>query len=213
MKKIFFLALAILAGASMATVDAQVSKEYKKEQEAYRKQAEKTAKKQAKELVKKQKWEYSGVLPLEDALTNFYLQTTDFGGQMKGIEHEIEEKTVAGAEKALLLNAQALYAQEVQAMLGADLANSSNVGNGQAFEEYVARVAAKVKHEFQGDVRRAILLKKRSRDGKSWTVRGFFLIDENAGHLRSRRIADEIERNNGMIDSIHDKVFDDQTEK
>ena len=68
--------------------------------------------------------------------------------------------------------------------------------------------------EARGEIRRrAILLKKRSRDGKSWTVRGFFLIDENAGHLRSRRIADEIERNNGMIDSIHDKVFDDQTEK
>lgn len=198
----------LLVGATATPVSAQVTKEYKKEQAALKKEATKVAKQQAKEL-KKQKWEYSGVLPLEMALTNFYLETKDFGGKMQGIEHEVEEKTVSGGEKALLLNAQAIYAQEVQAMLGADLANSSNVGNGVAFEEYIARVAAKVKHEFQGDVKRVILLKKRSRDGKSWTLRGYFLIDEEAGHVRSRRIADEIERNNGMIDSIHEKVFDD----
>lgn len=210
MKKILFIALMLLISGSTATISAQVSKEYKKEQAAYKKQAEKTAKAKAKEL-KKAKWEYNGVLPLEQALTNFYLETQDFGGKMQGIEHEIEEKTVAGGEKALLLNAQAIYAQEVQAMLGADLAASSNVGNGEAFEQYVARVAAKVKHEFQGDVRRVILLKKRSRDGKGWSLTGFFLVDQEAGAARARHIASEIERNNGMIDSILDKVFDDES--
>lgn len=207
MKKLVLFAMMMLLGASTATISAQMSKEYKKEQAAYKKQAEKVAKKMAKDL-KKQKWEYTGTLPLEMALTNFYLETTDFGGTKKGTDHEIEAPTVSGAEKAVLLNAQALYAQEVQTMLGADLANSTKIDNKEAFEEYVARVAAKVKHEFQGDVTRAILLKKRSSNGKGWMVRGFFLIDENAGHVRSRQIADEIDRNNGMIDSIHEKVFD-----
>ncbi len=212
MKKFLLLIVMLVAGSMTIGVNAQVSKEYKKQQEAYQKEAQKIAKKQAKEL-KKQKWEYSGVLPLEMALTNFYLETEDFGGTKKGIDHEITSQSVSAGEKALLLNAQALYAQEVQAMLGADLVNSTNASSEAAMEEYVARVAAKVRHEFNGDITRSILLKKRAANGKGWMIRGYFLLDENAGRKRAKRIAEAIENNNGVIDDIMDKVFGEEEQK
>ena len=74
-------------------------------------------------------------------------------------------------------------------------------------EEYSARVAAKVRHEFNGDITRSILLKKRNPNGKGYTIRGYFLIDENAGRLRAKRVAEAIENNNGVIDGIMEKVF------
>lgn len=209
MKKILFIVMMCLVAGSSIPVSAQASKEYTKQQKAYEKLAEKTAKKQAKEL-KKQKWEYSGTIPLEMALKNFYLETKDFGGTKQGIEHEVSSPSVSAGEKALLLNAQAIYAQEVQAMLGADIAQSTNVNVDRAFEEYVARVAAKVKHEFNGDIHRVILLKKHAADGKTWMMRGYYLIDEDSGRIRAKRIADEIERNNELIDGIHNKVFGEQ---
>lgn len=207
MKKLLLVVTLLFMGiGASVSVNAQQSKEYKKQQAAYQKDAEKVAKKQAKEL-KKQKWEYSGTLPLEMALTNFYLETEDFGGTKKGIDHEVIAATMSSGEKSLLLNAQAIYAQEVQAMLGADLVNSTNSSNEAAMEEYIARVAAKVRHEFNGDITRSILLKKRNPNGKGYTIRGYFLIDENAGRLRAKRVAEAIENNNGVIDGIMEKVF------
>lgn len=205
MKKILMLVMMLMLGASAMTVNAQ-SKEYMKQQSEYQKMAEKTAKKQAKEL-KKQKWEYTGVLPLEMALQKFYLETTDFGGNKKGIEHELNSKTVSTGEASLLLNAQALYAQEYENMLKADLAKTVGANDDAALEEYAARIAAKVKHEFNGDITRSILLKKPSADGRSWTVRAYYLVNEDAGRLRAKRIAEEVERTNQMIDSVHDKTF------
>ncbi|MDE7414234.1 MAG: hypothetical protein K2N05_10685 [Muribaculaceae bacterium] len=208
MKKILLLVMMLMVGASTVTVNAQ-TKEYQKQQSQYQKQAEKTAKKMAKEL-KKAKWESTGSVPLEMELEKFYLETKDFGGKKSSIEHELQAKTVSAGEKALLLNAQAIYAQEIQTMLAADLANSTSADNEAAFEEYVARVAAKVKHEFNGDIRRAILLKKPTNDGRGYLVRAYYLVDEDAGRLRAKRIAEQIDRNNDTIDSIHNSVFGDE---
>ncbi|MDE5869630.1 MAG: hypothetical protein K2H18_05305, partial [Muribaculaceae bacterium] len=146
-------------------------------------------------------------LPLEMALEKYYLETSDFGGTKKGIEHEITSKSVSTGEQSLLLNAQALYAQEYENMLKSDLAKSVNSDDDHALEEYAARIAAKVKHEFNGDITRSILLKKPTADGRSWMVRCYYLVNEDAGRLRAKRIADEVERNNGIIDSIHEKTF------
>lgn len=208
MKKFLMFLMMFMIGASSITISAQ-SKEYKKQQSEYQKLAEKTAKKKVKEL-KKEKWEYTGVLPLEMALQKYYLETTDFGGTMRGIEHDVTSKTVSIGEKTLLLNAQSLYAQEYENMLKADLAESTSGNEEYGSEEYLARVAAKVKHEFNGDITRVILLKKPTNDGRSYMVRGYFLINEDAGRLRAKRIAEQVERNNGMIDSIHDKTFGDE---
>ncbi len=205
MKKILMLVMMFMIGASSITVSAQ-SKEYKKQQAENAKLAEKTAKKKAKEL-KKQKWEYSGTLPLEMALQKYYLETTEFGGTKKGIDHEIKAKTVSTAEQSLLLNAQALYAQEFENMLKSDLTKSVSADEDHAMEEYAARIAAKVKHEFKGDITRSILLKKKTDDGQSWMVLGFYLLDIDASSLRAQRIADEVARNNGVIDSVMEKTF------
>lgn len=166
-------------------------------------------------MLKKEKWEYTGVVPIESALANYYLETLEeCGGEKKGIDHELNDvKSTSTGEKRLLLDAQALYAQEVEAMLGADLANSTNAGSGADLENYAARVAAKVKHEFYGDITRALLLKKKNPDGKTYTMRAYFIIDEKAGLQRAKRVAEEVERNNGIIDSIHEKVFGEEEKK
>lgn len=207
MKKFFLLIVLLVTGAAM--VGAQ-TKEFKKQQAEYTKIAEKLAKKQAKDI-SKAKWEYSGVLPLEKALTQYYLEVVpECGGKNRGIDHEVAAQSIADAERRLLLNAQQLYAQEVQAMLGADIAQSVNSDDKQAFDQYVSRVAAKVMHEFNGDIRRVILLKKRNPNGQGWTVRGYYVIDEEAGQVRARRIAQQVKDNNGMIDEIHEGVFGEE---
>lgn len=210
MKKILFALALLLGSMSLSTpnVMAQASKEYLKQHKIDRKAAENIAKKQAK-LLKKDKWEYTGVVPLEIALTNYYMKTLEeCGGEFSGQEHEVNGvKSSSIGEKMLLLNAQALYAQEIQTMLGADLAQSTNAGAGNDFDAYVARVAAKTKHEFYGDIKREILLKKRDPDGKTWSFRGYFVIDKNASMARARQIANQIDRNNDIIDSIHESVL------
>lgn len=206
MKKFLVLAVCAVLSFGMVTATAQ-SKEYKKEQKANAKAAEKAAKQQAKTL-KKEKWEYSGAIPLETALASYYEKLTDFGGTMEGQEHEVNDaKSVSIAEKRLLLDAQTAYAQEVKTMLGADLANQASSRDGVDMDVYAGRVAAKVMHEFNGDVRRAILLKKKNPNGKTWTVRGYYLIDIEGGAARAARVAKAIEENNGLIDNIHEKVF------
>ena len=135
MKKILFIAMMLLVG--VVTVEAQASKEYKKQTEANRKSAEKIAKKQAKEL-KKQKWQSTGAVPLETLLANYYLETEAMcGGEKRGQEHTVNDaKSISMAEKRLLLDAQAAYAQEVKTMLGATLTNQASSLGGKDVESY-----------------------------------------------------------------------------
>ena len=130
------------------------------------------------------------------------------GGTKKNITHEVDNaKTISDGERRLLLMAQSNYAQEVQNMLGTDIADqiSSNAENYS--ENYIQNIAAKAMHEFNGDITRIILLKKKNRDGKTWTMRAYYLVDEQAGANRSKRIADEVRNNNGIMKDIHNEVF------
>lgn len=206
MKKILFIAMMLLVGA--VTVEAQASKEYKKQTEANRKSAEKIAKKQAKEL-KKQKWQSTGAIPLETLLANYYLETEAMcGGEKRGQEHTVNDaKSISMAEKRLLLDAQAAYAQEVKTMLGATLTNQASSLGGDDVEAYVGNVAAKVQHEFKGDLKRAFMIYRQNPDGKTMTVRAFFIIDENAANVRAQQIADRISKNNEMSKEIEQSVF------
>ena len=208
MKRIYLVLLLLTACLTAQTMYADETKDYKKEVAANKKAATKMAKKMAKEL-KKQKWEDAGATPLENILEKYYLQTLEeCGGTKKGQEHEISDATsVSMAEKRLLLLAQSTYAQEVETMLAAEIATNDHSEGGFDQEAYIAQVAAKSKHEFNGDVKRAFIIKKKNPNGKTWTVRGYYIIDENAGRLRSRQLAKDIEDNGKMIDQIHDRVI------
>ena len=208
MKRIYLVLLLLTACLTAQTMYADETKDYKKEVAANKKAATKMAKKMAKEL-KKQKWEYAGATPLENILEKYYLQTLEeWGGTKKGQEHEISDATsLSMAEKRLLLLAQSTYAQEVETMLAAEIATNDHSEGGFDQEAYIAQVAAKSKHEFNGDVKRAFIIKKKNPNGKTWTVRGYYIIDENAGRLRSRQLAKDIEDNGKMIDQIHDRVI------
>ena len=189
MKRIYLVLLLLTACLTAQTMYADETKDYKKEVAANKKAATKMAKKMAKEL-KKQKWEYAGATPLENILEKYYLQTLEeCGGTKKGQEHEISDATsVSMAEKRLLLLAQSTYAQEVETMLAAEIATNDHSEGGFDQEAYIAQVAA-------------------NPNGKTWTVRGYYIIDENAGRLRSRQLAKDIEDNGKMIDQIHDRVI------
>ncbi|MCI5626149.1 MAG: hypothetical protein MR333_00785 [Porphyromonadaceae bacterium] len=211
MKKLILVALMLITGASFVAIsakDTKEQKEYKKEQQKYREDAEKIAKNQAKQI-KKEKWEYSGAVPLELALTNLYLESEPtMGGTKKNITHEVDNaKTISDGERRLLLMAQSNYAQEVRSMLGSDIADQINSNSREYNENYVQNIAAKVMHEFNGDITRVILLKKKNRDGKTWTMRAYYLVDKEAGANRSKRIADDVRNNNGIIEDIHNEVF------
>lgn len=205
MKKVLMIALLAVFGMS-ATAFAQ-SKEYTKQQTEYRKAAEKMAKKQAKEL-KKQKWESTSSIPLESALISYYLETEpSFGGTKRGQEHTIQDaKTISMAEKRLLLDAQTNYAQEVRAMLAATLTEQANATGEDEFETYIANVAAKTQNEFNGDLKRSFMIYRTNPDGKSLTVRAFYIIDENSGLARAKKIADRVNQNNDAAKKIQDAV-------
>lgn len=206
MKKIFVMTLLFVFGMSVSTF-AQ-SKEYQKQQAQYGKTAEKMAKKKAKEL-KKEKWQTSGATALETMLANYYMQTEEAcGGDKRGMEHTVTDaKTISMAEKRLLLQAQSAYAQEMESVLGATITEQDSATGTDELQTYIANVAAKVKGEFNGDVKRSFLLYRQNPDGKSFTVRAFFVIDENSGRLRAKRIAQTVKDNNELSKEIENAAF------
>lgn len=194
MKKILMIALALVIGLGV-NVDAQ-SKQVQKQNAEYAKQAEKMAKKKAKEL-KKEKWQNAASTDLETCLVNYYLATEpSCGGDKRAQEHTVSDaKTVSMAEKRLLLDAQATYAQEVETLLTQTITGQTSATSSDELETYIANVAAKSKHEFNGDVKRAFMIYRTNPDGKTLTARAYYVIDENEGRLRAKRIADQVEKN------------------
>lgn len=191
------IALAMVIGLG-ATTMAQ-SKDYRKQSAEYTKVAEKMAKKKAKEL-KKEKWQNSSSTDLETCLKNYFLETdAACGGEKRAQEHTVTDaKTLSMAEKRLLLDAQAAYAQEVETLLTQTITDQASATSTDELDTYIANIAAKSKHEFNGDVKRSFIIYKNNPDGKSLTVRAYYVIDENEGRLRAKRIADRVEKNSEL---------------
>lgn len=194
MKKVLLIALLAVFGMS-TTVMAQ-SKEYQKQKAEYGKVAEKMAKKKAKEL-KKDKWQNSSSVDLETCLLKYYLATEpSCGGEMRGVEHTVTDaKTLSMAEKRLLLDAQSNYAQEVETLLTQTITDQASATSSDELETYIANIAAKSKHEFNGDIKRSFLIYKQNPDGKTISARAFYVIDENEGRLRAKRLAGTVKEN------------------
>ena len=201
MKKILMIALVAVFG--MGTTAFAQSKEYAKQQIEYKKNAENMAKKKAKAL-KKQKWETTSATPLESALATFYLETEPTcGGAKRGQEQTVNDaQSLAIAEKRLLLNAQSAYAQEVRTMLAHNITEQSSAAQGEEFDNYISNVAAKSQNEFNGDVKRSFLIYRTNPDGKTLTVRAFYVIDEENGLARAKNIAERVKLNNESAKQI-----------
>lgn len=201
MKKILVLALALVFG--MTSVTFAQSKEYKKEQAKNEKLAKNMAKKKAKAL-KKAKWESSGTTDIETALITFYLETEPLcGGQKRGIEHMVSDaKTVSMAEKRLLLDAQSAYAQEVRTMLAQTITNQDSATGSDELSTYISNVVAKSQNEFNGDLKRSLLLYRLNPDGKTYSVTAYYTIDEANGLARVKSLANKIDKNAEMQKTI-----------
>lgn len=205
MKKVLFIVLAAVVGFSIVAY-AQ-SKEYVKERAKNEKTAHKLAKKMAKEL-KKEKWQSSGAITLENALANFYLETEpSCGGKKKALEQTVvDAKTIAMGEKRLLLQAQALYAQEVRTMLAQTITEQDSSTGTDELATYISNVVAKSQNEFNGDLERAFIIYKMNPDGQSYTVRAFYVVDQENGLTRVHRIAEKVKQNNEIQEKIQQAV-------
>lgn len=204
MKKIVIAALVAVLGMGATTTPAFAqSKEYVKQQTENKKKAEKLAKQQMKTL-KKQKWETTSATPLETALVTYFLETEpSCGGEKRGMEQTVDDaKTFATAEKRLLLNAQTAYAQEVRTMLANSITEQTSAAEGEEFDTYISNVAAKSQNEFNGDLKRAFMIYRTNPDGKTLSVRAFYVIDENNGLARAKKIAERVNQNNEAAKQI-----------
>ena len=182
MKKILVLVVALVFG--MTAVASAQSKEYKKTQAKNEKVAKDLAKKKVKEF-KKGKWESSGA---ETEPT--------CGGENRGIEHSVSDaETISMAEKRLLLDAQSSYAQEVRTMLAQTLTGQDSATGSDELNTYIGSVAAKSQNEFNGDVKRSFLIYRTNPDGKTLTVRAFYVIDEANGLARVKSLANQAKQN------------------
>lgn len=194
MKKILILALTMIFG--MTSVASAQSKQYVKEQTKNEKKARELAKKKVKEL-KKGKWETSGATDLETILVNYYLETEPLcGGDKRGIEHTITDaKTLAMGEKRLMLDAQSLYAEEIRTMLAQTITGQDSATGSDELSTYINSIAAKSQNEFNGDITRSFLLYRTNPDGKTVSVRGYYIIDDANGLARARNIANKVKQN------------------
>lgn len=205
MKRVLLIVLAAVVGFSI--VASAQSKEYVKERAKNEKTAHKLAKKMAKEL-KKEKWQSSGAITLENALANYYLETEpSCGGKKKALEQTVvDAKTIAMGEKRLLLQAQALYAQEVRTMLAQTITEQDSSTGTDELATYISNVVAKSQNEFNGDLERAFIIYKMNPDGQSYTVRAFYVVDQENGLTRVRRIAEKVKQNNEIQENIQQAV-------
>lgn len=194
MRRIIFIVLTFVIG--LTTITYAQSKVYQKEQEKYEKKAKALAKKMSKEF-KKGKWETTGATDLETVLTSYYLQTEpSCGGSKKGVDHMMNDaKKIDIAEKKLLLTAQSIYSQEMCTMLAQTIRENGSIDNEEDIAAYTSSVTAKSQKEFNGDLERSFIIYRTNPDGKTLTVRAFYIIDQENGLTRIRKLAEKIRIN------------------
>lgn len=196
MKKIVSFLLMCLMIMPAVEMQAQASKEYVKEQKQNRKKAEDLAKKQAKTL-KKGKWECLSSIPLQDALTEFYLETEQVcGGENRGMVQSINNaKSLSLGEKKLLMDAQTAYAQEIEAMVVATVTDQSSSLDESSLETLISNAVAKSKHEYKGDIRKGLIIYRKQPDGKTFEMRGYYIVNEKNAARAASRITDTVKQN------------------
>lgn len=189
MKKIIFIVLAFFIGLSISSY-AQSGEDQKKKQY---KSAWNMANKMAKHL-KREKWEVVDSRDLERMLANYYLETEPTcGGSKRGLECTINNaRRLNIAEKKLLIDAQVMYMQEMRAELVQTIAGKDSLIEDNDVQTLASEVTSRSEKEFNGDLKQALTIYKTNPDGKSMTVRAFFIIDGESGLARLEKMADNL---------------------
>lgn len=194
MKKILFVLVAVIFSATTMNVAAQLN--YDPICERF---AAKQAKNKAKEM-KKQKWNFSGSMSMEDKLKQYFLKTSDCGQYEDNSKTTTKAKTITTGEQTALSALTAEMAQGLfQTVAGATAAEISS--------EEAEYAESKIKSLFQGDIsaciERAATFYRKNVDG-TYEVQVLFLINKSRKAQLERKAKQELgdDRWKGIIKSV-----------
>ncbi len=186
---VLILTLAVAMPALYAETYGYTEKEIKANQKA----AVKQAKAKAKEL-KKEKWVYSGAMPLEKALENFLLNTEFTNGMYREATQTIDDApTIKRGESMARSAVENDFVREIQIAVQGTIEEQSGNANGRYSEVQVDTYSKMVANELKGDVKKFFTVYRKKANG-SFEVRVFYSIPElaNSGQFR-RQVQDNIE--------------------
>ena len=172
-----------------------------------RKSAEKAAKNETKQL-RKEPWSYNGSLPLQDALTTFYLEIGPCGGCID------EPPVIINGAKTINIGTVAAEKSIQQKIVSRVRSEIKGVGTYEVNEDeevFDDKVASKYKATLINTYKPQFSLYKVRPDGK-YDVKVYFTIDrEKLERLEKKMLRDYEnigERSNKILDSVKDE-FDE----
>lgn len=163
-----------------------------------RKAAEKSAKNEAKQ-VRKEKWTYNGSLPLEDALTRFYLEIGSCGGCID------EQPIIINGAKTINIGtvaAEKSIQQKIVARVRSEIQGLGTYQINEGEEVFDDKVASKYKATLINVYKPQFTLYKRLPDGK-YDVKVYFAIDRE----KLERLENKMRRDYENIDQRSDKIL------
>ncbi len=201
MKKLLTIVLALMVGFGTVVV-ADSSNLSEKEIKEIKKDAEKSAKKRVKEF-KKQKWEYNGTSDLETKVEKYIIQTDEQIGT--GQECIVELNNVSDlsvGEKMARIKAAQEYSAELRTMLIGTIDTHSSVKGEYTSDVYIDNWTAKVSQEVKSSIHKSFVLYKKDKKTGKYTLRVYYVIDNNTRKKAFEDLADEIKDDAKLSDAI-----------
>lgn len=201
MKKLLTIVLALMVGFGTVVV-ADSSNLSEKEIKEIKKDAEKSAKKRVKEF-KKQKWEYNGTSDLETKVEKYIIQTDEQIGT--GQECIVELNNVSDlsvGEKMARIKAAQEYSAELRTMLIGTIDTHSSVKGEYTSDVYIDNWTAKVSQEVKSSIHKSFVLYKKDKKTGKYTLRVYYVIDNNTRKKALEDLADEIKDDAKLSDAI-----------
>lgn len=201
MKKLLTIVLALMVGFGTVVV-ADSSNLSEKEIKEIKKDAEKSAKKRVKEF-KKQKWEYNGTSDLETKVEKYIIQTDEQIGT--GQECIVELNNVSDlsvGEKMARIKAAQEYSAELRTMLVGTIDTHSSVKGEYTSDVYLDNWTAKVSQEVKSSIHKSFVLYKKDKKTGKYTLRVYYVIDNNTRKKALEDLADEIKDDAKLSDAI-----------
>lgn len=201
MKKLLTIVLALMVGFGTVVV-ADSNNLSEKEIKEIKKEAEKSAKKRVKEF-KKQKWEYNGTSDLETKVEKYIIQTDEQIGT--GQECIVELNNVSDlsvGEKMARIKAAQEYSAELRTMLIGTIDTHSSVKGEYTSDVYIDNWTAKVSQEVKSSIHKSFVLYKKDKKTGKYTLRVYYVIDNNTRKKAFEDLADEIKDDAKLSDAI-----------
>lgn len=201
MKKLLTIVLALMVGFGTVVV-ADSNNLSEKEIKEIKKEAEKSAKKRVKEF-KKQKWEYNGTSDLETKVEKYIIQTDEQIGT--GQECIVELNNVndlSVGEKMARIKAAQEYSAELRTMLVGTIDTHSSVKGEYTSDVYLDNWTAKVSQEVKSSIHKSFVLYKKDKKTGKYTLRVYYVIDNNTRKKALEDLADEIKDDAKLSDAI-----------